>query len=169
MTESYSTEEANTLNQAEIDQFRSYSGKSFSTEEWNTINQAEIDQFRANNGTMVKGLFKGAPILLLTTTGARSGKICISPLAYTRDGDKYVVLASKLGAPKHPAWYHNLVANPVVTVEVGPEHFQARASVVDGSERDRLFDAHAAIMPNYAEYQRNTTRIIPVVVLDRIH
>ncbi len=143
--------------------------ESYSTEEWNTLNQAQIDQFRANNGTIVEGMFKGLPILLLTTTGARSGKTCVNPLAYTCDGDTYVVLASKLGAPKHPAWYHNLVANPVVTVEVGPERFQARASVVDGSERDRLFDAHAAIMPNYADYQRDTARIIPVVVLDRIH
>ena len=169
MAESSSTEEANNVNQAQIDQFRSDSGKSFSTEEWITINQPVIDQFRANNGTIVEGVFKGAPILLLTTTGARSGKTRVSPLAYTRDGDTYVVLASKLGAPEHPAWYHNLVANPVVTVEVGPERFQARALVVDGSERDRLFDAHAAIMPNYADYQRDTTRIIPVVVLDRIH
>jgi deazaflavin-dependent oxidoreductase (nitroreductase family) len=169
MAESSSTEEANNVNQAQIDQFRSDSGKRFSTEEWITINQPVIDQFRANNGTIVEGVFKGAPILLLTTTGARSGKTRVSPLAYTRDGDTYVVLASKLGAPEHPAWYHNLVANPVVTVEVGPERFQARALVVDGSECDRLFDAHTAIMPNYADYQRDTARIIPVVVLDRIH
>jgi deazaflavin-dependent oxidoreductase (nitroreductase family) len=169
MAENDSTEEATNLNQAQINQFRSNSGKRFSTEEWNTLNQAQIDQFRANNGTIVEGLFKGAPMLLLTTTGARSGKTRVTPLTYTRDGDTYVVLAAQLGAPKHPAWYHNLVANPVVTVEVGPERFQARASVVDGSERDRLYEAHAAIMPNYAEYQRNTTRRIPVVVLDRIH
>jgi deazaflavin-dependent oxidoreductase (nitroreductase family) len=168
MAEHDSTEESNNLNQAQINQFRSNSGKRFSTEEWNTLNQAQIDQFRANHGTIVEGLFKGAPMLLLTTSGARSGKARITPLTYTRDGDTYVVLGAQLGAPEHPAWYHNLVANPVVTVEVGPERFQARASVVDGSERDRLFDAHAAIMPNYTEYQRNTTRRIPVVVLDRI-
>ena len=78
------------------------------------------------------------------------------------------MLASKLGAPEHPAWYHNLVANPVVTVEVGPERFQAEASVAEGNERGRLFDAHAAAMPNYAEYQRVTTRIIPVMILERI-
>lgn len=168
MAEYDSTEEANVLNQAQIDQFQSFSGKRFSLEEWNALNQEQIDQFRANQGTMVEGLFKGAPVLLLTTTGARSGKARVTPLTYTRDGSRYVVLASKLGAPEHPAWYHNLVTNPMVTVEVGPERFQARASVVEGSERDRLFNAHATIMPNFAEYQSNTTRIIPVVVLDRI-
>ena len=168
MAEHDLTKEANTLNQAQTDQFQSFSGKRFSREEWNALNQAQIEQFRANNGTMVEGLFKGAPMLLLTTSGARNGKAHVTPLTYTRDADRYVVLASKLGAPEHPAWYHNLVANPVVTVEVGPERFQARASVVDGSERDRLFDAHVTIMPNFAEYQRNTTRVIPVVVLDRI-
>ncbi len=169
MAEHDSTEEASNLNQAQTDQFSSNSGKRFSTEEWNTLNQAQIDQFRANNGTIVEGLFKGAPMLLLTTSGARSGKARVTPMTYTRDGDRYVVLAAKLGAPEHPAWYHNLVANSVVIVEVGLERFQARASVVDGSERDRLYDAHAAILPNYVEYQRNTTRRIPVVVLDRIH
>ena len=168
MAEYGSTEEANALNQVQIDQFQRFSGTRFSLEEWNTLNQAQIDQFRANHGTIAEGLFKGAPMLLLTTSGARSGKAHVTPLTYTRDGDRYVVLASKLGAPEHPAWYHNLVANPVVTVEVGPERFQARASVVDGSERDRLFDAHVTIMPNFAEYQRHTTRLIPVVVLDRI-
>ena len=168
MAEYDSTEEANALNQAQIDQFQSFSGKRFSLEEWNALNQEQIDQFRANHGTIVEGLFKGAPVLLLTTTGARSGKARVSPLTYTRDGNRYVVLASKLGAPEHPAWYHNLIANPVVTVEVGPERFQARASVMEGSERNRLFDAHATIMPNFAEYQHRTTRVIPVVILDRI-
>jgi deazaflavin-dependent oxidoreductase (nitroreductase family) len=168
MAEYDSTEEANALNQAQIDQFQSFSGKRFSLEEWNALNQEQIDQFRANHGAIVEGLFKGAPVLLLTTTGAHSGKARVTPLTYTRDGHRYVVLASKLGAPEHPAWYHNLVANPIVTVEVGPESFQARASVVEGSERNRLFDAHATIMPNFVEYQRRTTRVIPVVILDRI-
>ncbi|GHO90363.1 hypothetical protein KSF_004110 [Reticulibacter mediterranei] len=163
-----STEEANSLSQGQTDQFTSSTGKRFSREEWNSLNQTQIDQFRANHGTIVEGLFKGASMLLLTTRGARSGKARVTPLTYTRDGSRYVVLAAKLGAPEHPAWYRNLVANPVVTVEVGPERFQARASVVEGSERDRLFNAHAAIMPNFAAYQSNTTRIIPVVVLDRI-
>jgi deazaflavin-dependent oxidoreductase (nitroreductase family) len=168
MTEYDSTEEANALNQEQIDQFQSFAGKRISLEEWHTLNQEQIDQFRVNHGTIVEGLFKGAPVLLLTTTGARSGKARVTPLTYTRDGNRYVVLASKLGAPEHPAWYHNLVANPIVTVEVGPERFQARASVAQGSERDRLFDAHTTIMPNFAEYQRHTTRVIPVVILDRV-
>ncbi len=168
MAEQNSTAQTNSLNQTQINQFTSFAGRRFSLEEWNALNQEQIDQFRTNHGAIVEGLFKGAPVLLLTTTGARSGKTHVTPLTYTRDGDRYVVLASKLGAPEHPAWYHNLVANPAVTVEVGPERFQARASVVEGSERNRLFDAHVTIMPNFAEYQRRTTRVIPVVILDRI-
>jgi deazaflavin-dependent oxidoreductase (nitroreductase family) len=132
------------------------------------FNQQVIDQFRTNNGTMVSGMFKGAPLLLLTTTGARSGRRRTTPLAHTRDGDRYVVIASKAGAPSHPDWYRNLVANPEVTVEVGGETFEALASVPTGSERKRLYDAQAALMPNFAEYQRNTTREIPVVVLERV-
>jgi deazaflavin-dependent oxidoreductase (nitroreductase family) len=132
------------------------------------FNEEIIEQFRTNNGTMVSGMFKGAPLLLLTTTGARSGQTRINPLAYTRDGDRYVVIASKGGAPTHPDWYHNVVAHPEVTIEVGPDRFQARASVPEGAERDRLYDAQAAVMPGFAEYQRNTTRRIPVVVFNRI-
>jgi deazaflavin-dependent oxidoreductase (nitroreductase family) len=132
------------------------------------FNQNVIDQFRANNGTIIEGPFKGRSLLLLTTTGARSGQPRVNPLAYTRDGDRYVVIASKGGAPTNPDWYHNLLTNPVVTVEVGRERFQARASVAEGAERDRLFDAQARVMPGFAEYQRNTTRRIPVVVLTRV-
>jgi deazaflavin-dependent oxidoreductase (nitroreductase family) len=131
------------------------------------FNHDLIDQFRANSGEIKEGMFKGAPILLLTHTGAKSGTTYTTPLAYTRDGDRYVVIASKGGAPTNPAWYHNLVANPVTIVEVGPEKFQARADVAQGEERDRLFDAQAALMPGFAEYQRNTTRRIPVIVLER--
>ncbi|MBV9355605.1 MAG: nitroreductase family deazaflavin-dependent oxidoreductase [Chloroflexi bacterium] len=131
------------------------------------FNQQVIDQFRANGGTMVSGMFKGAPLLLLTTTGARSGRRRTTPLAHTRDGDRYVVIASKGGAPSNPDWFRNVVANPEVTVEVGGETFEARASIPTGNERKRLFDQQAAIMPNFAEYQRNTSREIPVVVLER--
>jgi len=106
--------------------------------------------------------------VLLTTKCARTGVTRTTPLVHTRDGDRYVVLASKGGAPTNPAWYHNLVANPTVTVEVGPEKFEARASVARGEERDRLFNAQAALMPGFAEYQRNTPRRIPVVVLERL-
>jgi deazaflavin-dependent oxidoreductase (nitroreductase family) len=168
MTKYDLTEEDNALNEEQINQFQSSAGQRFSLEEWNAINQEQIDQFRANHGMIVEGLFKGAPVLLLTTTGARSGNARVTPLTYTRDGKRYVVLASKLGAPEHPAWYHDLVANPLVIVEVGPERFQARASVAAGSERNSLFDAHATLMPNFAEYQRRTPRVIPVIVLDRI-
>lgn len=131
------------------------------------FNRDLIAQFRANAGEIQEGVFKGRPILLLTTTGARSGATYTTPLVYTRDGDRYVVIASKGGAPTHPAWYHNLVANPATVVEVGPERFQARAAVVQDQERDRLYDAQAELMPAFAEYQRNTTRRIPVVILER--
>jgi deazaflavin-dependent oxidoreductase (nitroreductase family) len=132
------------------------------------FNQDIIDQFRANNGTMIEGMFKGAPLLLLNTTGAKSGQPRINPLAYTRDGDRYVIIASKGGAPTSPDWFHNVVANPEVVVEVGPERFPARASVAEGAERDRLYAAQAALMPGFAEYEKKTTRRIPVIVLERI-
>jgi deazaflavin-dependent oxidoreductase (nitroreductase family) len=132
-----------------------------------TFNRNLIDQFRANAGEIKDGIFKGAPILLLTTTGAKSGTTYTTPLVFTRDGDRLVIIASKGGAPTNPAWYHNLVANPTVTIEVGPEKYEANALVTQGEERDRLFDAQATLMPNFAEYQRNTTRRIPVVVLER--
>jgi deazaflavin-dependent oxidoreductase (nitroreductase family) len=133
----------------------------------NNINEDVIEQFRASNGTIHSGMFKGARLLLLTTTGARSGKKRVNPLAFTRDGDRYVIIASKGGSPTHPDWYHNLVANPEVTVEVGAERFDAYARVAQGEERDRLFAAQAAVMPNFAEYQRKTSRQLPVVVLER--
>jgi deazaflavin-dependent oxidoreductase (nitroreductase family) len=113
-------------------------------------------------------MFAGAPLLLLTTTGARSGLPRTSPLAYTVDNGHYVVIASKGGAPTNPDWFHNLRANPEVTVELGAETFPARASIPQGDERQRLYDQMVAQMPNFAEYQRNTTRQIPVVVLERI-
>jgi deazaflavin-dependent oxidoreductase (nitroreductase family) len=118
------------------------------------INDEIITQFRAHDGTIKEGRFKGAPILLLSTTGARSGKARLTPLVHTRDGARYVIIASKGGAPSHPDWYHNLVANPLVTVEAGPERFMASASIADGAERDRLFEAQAQAMPVFAEYQR---------------
>jgi deazaflavin-dependent oxidoreductase (nitroreductase family) len=135
--------------------------------DFDAFNRNLIDQFRANGGTIKEGMFKGAPILLLTTKGAKSGNNYTTPLVYTRDGGRHVIIASKGGAPTNPAWFHNLVANPTVTVEVGQEKFEASASVTQGDERDRLFEAQATLMPNFAEYQRNTTRRIPVVVLER--
>jgi deazaflavin-dependent oxidoreductase (nitroreductase family) len=133
------------------------------TNDWNT---EVIEQFRANDGNMTSGPFKGAALLLLGTTGAKSAQRRTNPLVYTRDGDRFVVIASKGGAPTSPDWFHNLVANPDVTVEVGADRFPARAIVTEGGERDRLFAAQAAKMPNFAEYQRKTTRRLPVVVLE---
>ena len=131
-------------------------------------NDSIIAQFRANAGQMKSGPFAGRSLLLLTTKGAKTGEERTSPLVYSRDGDRYVVIASKGGAPTHPAWYHNLRANPEVAVELGPEKFRARAHVADDAERRRLYDRHAERMPAFADYEKKTTRKIPVVVLERI-
>jgi deazaflavin-dependent oxidoreductase (nitroreductase family) len=132
-----------------------------------SFNERVIAEFRANGG-QVGGSFAGRPMLLLTTTGARTGRERTIPLVYTQDGDDIVVIASKGGAPTHPDWYHNLRANPLVTVEVGTERYQARARVAEGEERARLYAAQAAIMPFFAKYQQETTRQIPVIVLERV-
>ncbi len=107
-------------------------------------------------------------MLLLTTIGAKSGQARIAPVVYTTDGDHLIIIASKGGAPTHPDWYHNLVANPTVTVEVGSERFQAQVEIAEGEERECLFNQMAAKMPNFAEYQRHTSRQLPVVVLKRV-
>jgi len=131
--------------------------------DWNTN---MIKKFRAKGGVGINNF--GDRLLLLTTIGAKSGRSHTTPLAYTRDGDRYVVIASKGGAPTHPAWYHNLVAHGEAEVEVGTQRFHVRATPISsGPERDRLFNAQAAIMPGFAEYERKTTRVIPVVVLER--
>lgn len=126
-----------------------------------------IEEFRANGGK-VTGTFAESPLMVLTTTGARSGQPRESPLVYSTDGERIVIIASKGGAPTNPGWYHNLVANPTVTVELPGRTFQARAVVTEGEERQRLFDAQAAVMPGFAEYQRKTTRQIPVIALEPI-
>ncbi len=133
----------------------------------NNFNQKIIEEFRANSGK-VGGHFAGANMLLLHTTGAKSGQQRIIPLVYTTDGDTMVIIASKAGAPTNPDWFYNLVANPIVTIERGTERFQARATVPVEPERTRLFDQMAAQRPGFADYQRNTTRQIPVVVLKKI-
>jgi deazaflavin-dependent oxidoreductase (nitroreductase family) len=135
--------------------------------ELNDFNQQVISEFRANQGK-VGGQLANMPVLLLTTTGAKSGRALTKPLAYTRDGDRLVVIASFAGAPNNPPWYHNLVANPEATVELGSERFRVRAAVTAGEERQRLFNRQAAQMPIFAEYQQKTTRQIPVLVLKRI-
>jgi deazaflavin-dependent oxidoreductase (nitroreductase family) len=133
----------------------------------NDFNRTVIDEFRANDGK-VTGPFEGAPLLLLTTTGAKTGNQHTSPVVYLRDGDRILVFGSKAGAPTHPAWYHNLVANPTVTVELPGDRFEARAVVLEGEERDRLFDRQKAKMPGFADYESKTSRRIPVVALERI-
>lgn len=133
----------------------------------NERNQRIIDEFHANGG-VVGGPFAGVPLLLLTTTGAKTGKRTISPVACTEDGDRLLIYASAAGRPRHPAWYHNLVANPLVTVEYGTARFSARATVITGPERDRLWDEQVARNPSFGDYQRNTTRIIPVIALERV-
>jgi deazaflavin-dependent oxidoreductase (nitroreductase family) len=131
------------------------------------FNQRVIMDFRANSGK-VAGQMENLPLLLVTMTGAKSGRTITLPLAYSKDGDRIVVIASYAGAPKNPSWYHNLVAHPVVTVELGGAKYQARATVAAGAERDRLFKQQADQLPIFNEYQKKTTRRIPVIVLDRI-
>jgi deazaflavin-dependent oxidoreductase (nitroreductase family) len=132
-----------------------------------TLNQSIIEEFRSNRG-QVSGPLEGWPVLLLTMTGAKTGRILVRPVCYSRDGDRLVVIASRGGAPRNPPWYYNLVANPIVTVEVGTEKFRARAEQVYGSERTRLFDAAAKLLPSFADYQKKTKREIPVLTLTRI-
>lgn len=132
------------------------------------FNDRLIDDFRAHGGQITSGPFTGRSLLLLTTTGARTGQERTNPLAYSRDGDRFVIVASKGGAPRNPDWFHNLRAHPEVTVELGPEKFRARATVAGAVERRRLYDQHAAKMPAFAEYEKKTARKIPVVVLERI-
>ena len=133
----------------------------------NDWNKMIIDEFRANGGK-VGGQFTGATLLLLHTTGAKSRQERVNPVAYTKDGDRLVVIASKAGAPTNPDWYHNVVAHPDVTVEAGTETFQARATVAGEPERTRLYAQMAAVMPGFNEYQKKTERVIPVIVLTRV-
>ncbi|MCC7023063.1 MAG: nitroreductase family deazaflavin-dependent oxidoreductase [Thermomicrobiales bacterium] len=133
---------------------------------FDNFNQNLIAEFRQNGGR-VGGPFAGAPMLLLTTTGRRSGQPRTNPVIYTTDNGRFVIIASKGGAPTNPDWFHNLRANPEVTVEIGTETFPARASIPEGAERDRLFAQMAAQMPGFADYQKQTTRRIPVVLLER--
>src|SRR4029077_9541584 len=119
--------------------------------DWNEFNRTVIDEFRQTGGK-VGGQFEGAPMISITHKDAKSVKTHTTPLVYTRDGDPYVILASKGGAPEHPQWFRNLVAHPDVTVEVGTERFLARAIVTEGDERARLFRAQADLMPNFDDY-----------------
>lgn len=136
--------------------------------DYDNFTNALVADFRANGGKVTSGPFLGRNLLLLHTKGARSGESRLAPVVYTRDGGAIVIVASKGGAPTNPAWYLNLLANPVVTVELGGETFRARATVVEGRERDRLYAAHAAEHPSFKDYETKTTRVIPVVRLVRV-
>jgi deazaflavin-dependent oxidoreductase (nitroreductase family) len=133
------------------------------------FNRNLIKDLRENKGQATSGPFAGRDVLILTTKGAKSASERENPLVYTRDGQHYVVVASKGGAPMHPSWFHNLVKHPEVTVEVGGERFKARAHIPQGDEYERLYQQHASTNPQFHEYRSKTTRQIPVVVLERIH
>jgi deazaflavin-dependent oxidoreductase (nitroreductase family) len=130
----------------------------------NDFNTAIIDEFRANDGK-VSGGFEGAPMLLLHSKGAKSGVERVNPVVYQTVGDDYVVFASKGGEPTNPDWYHNLVANPETSIEVGSETIPVTARVAEGDERERIWSKQKEVMPGFAEYEKKTTRQIPVVIL----
>jgi deazaflavin-dependent oxidoreductase (nitroreductase family) len=131
------------------------------------FNRAVIEEFRANHGA-VGGGFAGAPMVLLTTTGAKSGKKRVNPLVSFSDGGNLYVVASKAGAPTNPDWYHNLLAHPEVEVEFGDDRFEATAvPITSGPERDRLYAVQVAAQPGFADYAQATTRVIPIVELRR--
>jgi deazaflavin-dependent oxidoreductase (nitroreductase family) len=130
-------------------------------------NQKVIEEFRASGGKM-GGQFAGAPLLLLTSTGAKTGRERTTPVMYLADGDRLAVFATKAGAPTNPDWYHNLLGHSRATVEVGAETFEVDAEVASREERDRLYAIQAERYPGFAEYETMTTRVIPVVLLKRV-
>jgi deazaflavin-dependent oxidoreductase (nitroreductase family) len=128
------------------------------------FNDQVVAEFRANHGK-VGGPFEGAPLLLLHTVGAKSGADRLSPLMYLPDGDRYVIFASKAGADTNPAWYHNILANPAARIEVGDDTFDVVAQEIRGDERDTLYRKQAELYSGFADYEKKTTRVIPVVAL----
>src|SRR6266498_4438994 len=132
--------------------------------EVNDRNKKIIDEFRANNGK-VGGRFDGKTLLLLHTKGAKTHQERINPVAYVKDDGRFVVIASKGGAPTNPNWYYNLVTNPDVSVEVGTEKYKVHAAVAEEPERTRLYDKMVEMMPGFDDYRRNTKRKIPVILL----
>ena len=136
------------------------------TETLNAFNNSIVDEFRANDGK-VGGQFVNANLLLLTTTGAKSGKERISPLAYFRVDGKLIIIGSFAGAPVNPAWVHNLRANPQAHVEVGTDAFDVTARELSATEREELFPKVTAVAPGFAEYQAKTSRVIPLFELQR--
>ncbi|GAA3987057.1 nitroreductase family deazaflavin-dependent oxidoreductase [Allokutzneria multivorans] len=129
-----------------------------------SYNEKVIDEFRSNGGVM-SGNYADAPLLLLTTVGARSGQERTSPVLYLADGERFVVFASNGGDARHPAWYHNLVANGRAVVEVGAQRFEAAVEFTSGAERDELFAKQVAVNSAFGDFQRRTSRTIPVVAL----
>ena len=138
----------------------------YSRPDMNAWNRQIMEEFHANAGK-VGGPFEGIPLLLLTTTGARSGQRRTTPVGYMPDGDRLVIFATRGGLPTNPSWYYNLVAHPEATVEVGTETFEVTAVVLTGEERDRLYARQVERAPVFAEYQAKTTRKIPVIALHR--
>jgi deazaflavin-dependent oxidoreductase (nitroreductase family) len=137
------------------------------TNDRNSFNQQVIEEFRANGGR-VGGRFEGAPLLILHTTGARSGAERLNPLMYQQVGDAWAVFASKAGAPTHPDWFYNVKANPDVTIEVGAETVPVRARIAEGEEHDQIWTRQKESVPTFAEYEKTAGgRVIPVVVLER--
>jgi len=130
------------------------------------FNDAVIAEFRENHGK-VGGNFEGAPLLLLHSVGAKSGQTRVSPMMYLPDGDRFLVFASKAGAPDNPDWYHNLKANPDATIEVGDDTVDVRAEELPRAERDEKYAEQAALFPGFADYEKKTDRVIPVVLLER--
>jgi deazaflavin-dependent oxidoreductase (nitroreductase family) len=130
------------------------------------MNKQVLKEFRENGGK-VGGMFEGAPLLILTTTGAKSGKTRETPLMYRPDGDRFIIFASMAGAPTNPSWYYNVKANSDVTVEVGSERFAARARELPADEREGPWEAQKAEVPQFAEYEKQANRVIPLVELTR--
>ena len=131
-------------------------------------NERIIADLRAHGGRSTTPPFVNSNLLILTSTGAKTGKPRTSPIGYTRDGETYVIVGSNSGGPVNPVWVRNLLANPLVTVEAAGETFQARATVTEGTERRRLLDAHQAAIPIFRKYEQMTERELPVVTLERI-
>lgn len=138
--------------------------------DWATMQQDLITQVRSGDGSVSRGPFAGRQVLLLTTVGARTGATRTTPLVYSREGDRLVIVASKGGAPTNPAWYHNILAHPVVTIEAGGDTWQARATVVeDPAVRRRLYDQHARLHAGFSGYEAKAGgRTIPVILLERV-
>jgi deazaflavin-dependent oxidoreductase (nitroreductase family) len=131
-------------------------------------NDALIADFHAHGGQITLGRLAGASMLVMTSVGARTGLPRTCPLGYHRDGESYVLVGSNSGLPEHPEWLTNVAKNPIVTIEVGTEKFQARARVTEGEQRRRLLDDRIAAVPIFGDYERKSGRELPVVVLERI-